>query len=357
MAFLILLFRPDVLDKIPEKSEQQITTIRTSFADAVQAAAPAVVNIYTSKSSRSATNPLLNDPLFRRFFGESDKQPSERQHSLGSGVIVSHHGYILTNNHVIAGADKIYVMLQDGRKTVASLIGTDPETDIAVLQIDLRPLPELVINGSSQHQVGDIVLAIGNPYGVGQTVTQGIISATGRNRLGINTFEDFIQTDASINPGNSGGALVNAKGELIGINTAIYSPSGTSNGIGFAITMKLARYVLDQIVRYGSVVRGWLGIEARDLDTDTAAALGMPGTEGVVIAGILVGGPAGQAGLKLGDILISIIDKPIYTSRQAINTISSLLPGQQVEMIIVREGNPIKLIAEIGRRPNYKPRL
>jgi serine protease DegS len=259
-----------------------------SYADAVQRAAPAVVNVHTAKVITRRVHPLLEDPIFQHFFGDRFTQSRrEVQTSLGSGVLISKQGYVLTNNHVIDGADEIKVLLADGRSAQAKVVGTDPDTDLAVLRIETESLPAIVIGNSKNLRVGDIALAIGNPFGVGQTVTFGIISATGRDHLGINAFEEFIQTDAAINPGNSGGALINASGELIGINSAIYSRSGGSQGIGFAIPINLAKGVMTQIIEQGHVVRGWLGIEAQDLTAALADSFGMPDTNGVLISGVL----------------------------------------------------------------------
>ena len=240
--------------------------VAASYADAARAALPSVVHIFTSKEVKSQRSPFADDPLFRHFFGDRlDNRPQQRASGLGSGVVVSPEGYILTNNHVTTGADQIVVALRDGRETLARVVGSDPETDLAVLKIDLKNLPAITIGRSEGLRVGDVALAIGNPFGVGQTVTMGIISATGRNQLGLNSYEDFIQTDAAINPGNSGGALVDANGNLTGINTAIFSKSGGSQGIGFAIPVKLAMEVMKSIIEHGQVIRGWLGIEVQPL--------------------------------------------------------------------------------------------
>ncbi|RRQ22621.1 Do family serine endopeptidase [Thiohalobacter thiocyanaticus] len=323
-----------------------------SYADAVDRAAPAVVNIYSAKVVREPLHPLFNDPLFRQFFGDRIGPQRERlQTSLGSGVIISPQGYILTNNHVVGNADEIQVMLADGRSHAAKVVGSDPETDLSVLRIEADALPVIVLGDAESLRVGDVVLAIGNPYGVGQTVTQGIVSATGRTQLGISTFENFIQTDAAINPGNSGGALINAHGELIGINTAIFSRSGGSQGIGFAIPESLARDVMKQIIENGQVVRGWLGIEAQDLTPQLAESFGLDSTDGVLIAGVLRGGPADRAGLEPGDVLTGLNGKPVSSSRQAMNAIAASRPGSQLRIEAVRRGQPLELAAEIGRRP------
>jgi len=319
-----------------------------SYAGAVGVAAPAVVNIYTTQKVRM-THPFMSDPFLRRFFGEG--MPEERmQSSLGSGVIVSPEGYILTNNHVVAQADEIIVALQDGRETRAKVIGADPGTDLALLRIELRELPIIALR-EAPTQVGDVVLAIGNPFGVGQTVTQGIISATGRQGLGINTYEDFIQTDAAINPGNSGGALVDVGGNLVGINSAIYSQSGGNMGIGFAIPVTLAKTVMSSLIKEGRVVRGWMGIEVRTLDPELAAHIDAATQKGVAIAGIVRSGPAHQAGLKPGDILVRIDNKPVDNAAQAINLIAGIKPGTEANVVVMRGKQEVELKVNIGERP------
>lgn len=322
-----------------------------SYATAVQRAAPAVVNVYTRKVITERTHPLLNDPLFRRFFGDYFDAPRERtQTSLGSGVVVSDRGYVLTNYHVIEDADAIELLIADGRALNATVVGVDPETDLAVLKVETNDLPVITVS-SRDLQVGDVVLAIGNPFGVGQTVTQGIVSATGRNRLGINTFEDFIQTDAAINPGNSGGALINAHGELVGINTAIFSRSGGSMGIGFAIPANLAQGVLAQIIEEGQVVRGWLGIEAQDLSSQLAESFGLDSVHGVVVAGVMRGGPAHDAGLRPGDIILAIDGARIADARGALNAIARVRPGHSLHIEGLRAGEPFETDAEVVQRP------
>jgi serine protease DegS len=295
---------------------------------------------------------MLDDPLFQRFFGDRFDQPRQRlETSLGSGVIISPEGYVLTNNHVIEGAEEILVGLHDGRSVNAAVVGSDPETDLAILRIELPELPSLVIGRSDELEVGDVVLAIGNPFGVGQTVTMGIVSATGRSQLGINTFEDFIQTDAAINPGNSGGALINARGELVGINTAIYSRTGGSQGIGFAIPMGIAKDVLTQIVEHGRVARGWLGVEIQDLTPELAESFGHPDTAGALIAGVLRNGPAHKAGLEPGDILTEVDDQAITGVREALNSIARIRPGTRIRLNGTRQGEPFTLDAIVGERP------
>ncbi len=324
-----------------------------SYAMAVEAAAPAVVNIFTARIVTQRLNPILEDPLLRKFFGNNlHPVPRKRlETSLGSGVIMSAQGYVLTNNHVIDAADQIRVQLQDGRDTVARVVGIDPDTDLAVLKIDLDNLPSITLSAPDTLRVGDVVLAIGNPFGVGQTVTMGIISARGRSELGINTFENFIQTDAAINPGNSGGALISAHGELVGINTAIFSKSGGSQGIGFAIPNKLAKGVMQQIIENGRVIRGWLGVEAQNITPELAESFGMEKPTGVLIAGLLRHGPADKAGLQAGDIIIKIGDKPAATAHDTLNAIANTAPGTSVELTVLRNGKIGVLSAVVGERP------
>ena len=323
-----------------------------SYADAVERAAPAVVNVYTARVITERRSPLLDDPLFRYFFGDSFSEKKKRlETSLGSGVIVSPQGYVLTNNHVVADADQIQIMLSDSRNAKADVVGVDPETDLAVLKIELTDLPSVVIGNSEHLRVGDVVFAIGNPFGVGQTVTQGIVSATGRYKLGISTFENFIQTDAAINPGNSGGALINAHGELIGINTAIFSQSGGSQGIGFAIPESLAKDVMKQIIERGRVVRGWLGIEAQDLTPALAQSFGLEHTNGMLIAGIVRGGPADQAGLNPGDLVTAVDGKAVVDAHEAMERIARSMPGTKLEVEGLREGRSFHTQVEIIQRP------
>lgn len=323
-----------------------------SYADAVSRAAPAVANLYTAKMvNKSSGHPLLEDPVFRRFFGDNLPKQRRMESSLGSAVIMSPEGYLLTNNHVVAGADQIVVALKDGRETLARLIGSDPETDLAVLKIDLQNLPAITLGRSDQIDIGDVTLAIGNPFGVGQTVTMGIISATGRNQLGLNTYEDFIQTDAAINPGNSGGALVDAHGNLIGINTAIFSKSGGSQGIGFAIPVKLARDVMKAIIEHGQVIRGWLGIEVQPLTPELAESFGLQGRAGILVAGIYRNGPAQKAGLQPGDLILQIGDEAAIDGRRSMNQVARAKPGERIDIEVLRNGETLKLTAEIGIRP------
>ena len=363
-AFIVLVFlKPELIDRGGTVVEiLQETTVPTttrapthgpvSYADAVERTSPSVVNIYTAKIVTERRNPLQDDPFFKRFFDDIPNIPRKRlETSLGSGVIVSSQGYILTNNHVIQGADEIRVILANGETPSAKVVGTDPDTDLAVLKINYVKLPAITIGQSKKLRVGDVVLAIGNPFGVGKTVTMGIVSATGRNQLGINTFENFIQTDAAINPGNSGGALINANGKLVGINTAIFSRSGGSQGIGFAIPASLARDVMQQIIEHGRVLRGWLGIEAQDLTPQLAESLGMDSTDGVLIAGVLRDGPAAQAQLTPGDIIVTINFKPIINSRDSLNQIAGFAPGTNITLGIIRQGEKLEINAMVSERP------
>ena len=317
-----------------------------SFRSAAQSASPAVVSINTSKAPENNTQ--SNDPWFRFFFG--DQGQSQPQTGLGSGVIVSPAGYILTNNHVIEEADQIEVVLNDGRKSAAQVIGTDPETDLAILKIDQTDLPVITLGNSDALQIGDPVLAIGNPFGVGQTVTSGIVSALGRTQLGINTFENFIQTDAAINPGNSGGALVDTNGFLMGINTAIYSRSGGSMGIGFAIPTSTARSVMEAIVRYGQVTRGWIGVEPQDLTPELAESFGLETGTGVIITGVLQNGPAAQAGIRPGDVITSVAGKPVNNVAQLLSAVAALKPGEPATLDVTRKAGKSQVSVTPARR-------
>ena len=364
IATLILLIAPEwvlpqVATPVQEPQPQQHVASNVpamqgpvSYADAVNAAAPAVVNIYARKVVKRRTNPLLNDPALRRFFGESE-QPSDRmQSSLGSGVIMSNEGHIITNFHVIEGADEITVALFDGRDEEATLVGSDPESDLAVLQINLPDdIAPATITNVDGHDVGDVVLAIGNPFGVGQTVTMGIISAKGRNRLGLNTYEDYIQTDAAINPGNSGGALINAYGELVGINTAIFTQSGGSEGIGFAIPADIAHRTMADIARYGTTIRGWLGIEVQEASPELLKSLKLPEKlTGLLVTGVFPEGPAEQAGLAAGDIIIGLNGDSANNAVDAMNRIASLRPGDKISVEFLRSGEQLSTTAFAGLR-------
>lgn len=329
----------------------QVVAGPASYAAAVSYASPAVANLYSTKVVSTPIHPLFSDPLLRHFFGDSLPQQRRLESSLGSAVIMSGEGYLLTNHHVVANAEQIVVALRDGRETLGRVIGTDPETDLAVLKIDLPELPVIKTGESDQIRIGDVVLAIGNPFGVGQTVTMGIISATGRNQLGINTYEDFIQTDAAINPGNSGGALVDAGGQLLGINTAIFSRSGGSQGIGFAIPVKLATSVMESIIEHGKVVRGWLGLEVQTLTPELAEAFGLGQRPGILVAGVLRDGPAARAGLRPGDIILSIAGQLAGDGRSSMNQVAKMRPGELMPMLVLRQGAELELQAEVGVRP------
>jgi serine protease DegQ len=317
-----------------------------SLSSAAKKASPAVVSINTSKAARRS--PRSDDPWFRFFFGDQGDQP---QIGLGSGVIVSTDGYILTNNHVVEGADEIDVTLNDSRHARGKVIGTDPDTDLAVLKIELDKLPVIVLGNSDNLQVGDQVLAIGNPFGVGQTVTSGIVSALGRNQLGINTFENFIQTDAAINPGNSGGALIDVNGNLEGINTAIYSRSGGSMGIGFAIPVSTAKQVLEDIVKEGKVTRGWIGVEPNDLSPELAETFGVKARKGAIITGVLQNGPAARAGIRPGDVITGVGEKQIGNVQELLTAVAGLKPGNAARFALQRGSDKMELDVTPGLRP------
>jgi serine protease DegQ len=369
--FIVMILKPSWLYGIQSSTLVDSITLREgaydsgsispgSYHEAVKKSMPAVVNIFTSKAaskskSRKGNNGNSADPLFKFFFGDQppDDEPSS---SLGSGVLVSPEGIILTNHHVISDASDIDVALADGRKLKAQVIGSDPETDIAVLKIEAKNLPTPITLGKidSVH-VGDVVLAIGNPFGVGQTVTSGIVSAMGRDHVGINTFENFIQTDAAINPGNSGGALIDTRGNLIGINTAIFSNNGGSMGIGFAIPVNLAKQVMESILNNGSVTRGWIGVEPQNLSKELAESLGIAGnTEGVILSGVLEGGPAERGGAKPGDVLIAVNNQATKDVRQLLNQIAQLGPGNEATIKVLRKGKELELKVSIGKRPKPK---
>ena len=357
--FVLVTLKPEWLNRRPSlqgvtlleaPSNAPGTVMPGSMSPAAKSAAPAVVSIATTQVRTS--HPLANDPWFRFFYG--DREDDSPQMGLGSGVIVSPEGYILTNNHVVEGAQEIEVTLSDSRRTTAKVIGTDPDTDLAVLRITLDRLPVIAMGNSDTVQVGDKVLAIGNPFGVGQTVTGGIISALGRNQLGINTFENFIQTDAAINPGNSGGALVDVNGSLLGINTAIYSRSGGNMGIGFAIPVNTARQVLDGLVRNGQVTRGWIGVEPVELNSDLAETFGIQQTEGVIITGVLQNGPAFKAGLKPGDVLLAVGEKDVRNVSELLTLIAAQTPGTAVKMRIKRRNADMTLEVTPAPRPAAK---
>ncbi|MDP5240655.1 trypsin-like peptidase domain-containing protein [Uliginosibacterium sp. 31-16] len=367
VLFVIVTFKPEWLPRtrlmpassgVPvassaesqaENNGQQPTT--GGYATAAQRALPAVVHVFTSKEVVAPQHPLLNDPFFKHFFGDSGQQQTQRSSGLGSGVLVSTDGYILTNNHVIEGADAIEIALNDGKKFAARIVGRDPETDIAVLRIDSKEkLPAISFSPASSVHVGDVVLAIGNPFGVGQTVTMGIVSAMGRTQLGINTFENFIQTDAAINPGNSGGALVDTQGRLLGINTAIYSRSGGSLGIGFAIPAASAQSIMEQIIKTGRVTRGWIGVQVQEITPDLIEAFKLP-AKGALIAGIARNSPAQKAGVLPGDVLTAIDGQPIVNAHGVLESVARLPPGQLAKLSLIRRGKTLEAVTQIAQRP------
>jgi serine protease DegQ len=322
-----------------------------SYHQSAKKAMPSVVNISTSRSSKAAANnPLLNDPFFKRFFGDQLPQ-DQKVASSGSGVIMSPQGHILTNNHVITGADVIEVGLADGRKSKAKVIGADPDTDLAVIQVDIKELPAITLGQSDSAQVGDVVLAIGNPFGVGQTVTMGIISALGRNSVGLNTYENFIQTDAAVNPGNSGGALVDVNGNLIGINSAIYSRNGGSLGIGFAIPTSTIKTVMEAIITDGQVIRGWIGVEPQDITAEMAESFNFTQTSGTIVAAVIRGGPADLAGIKPGDILLEIEGKKINNRTEMLLQVANLKPNSKVKFKVIRRATELPIEITVGKRP------
>ena len=361
VLFVVSTLRPDLVSWGGNRG--QVVTIRESapaaasakgpsYNDAVARATPAVVSVLTSKEAKGpADRTYMDDPFFRRFFKDEKPVESRRQSSLGSGVIVSADGFILTNHHVVEQADAIEVALADGRRTPARLVGADPETDLAVLKAELVEAPSIAFGQAERMKVGDVVLAIGNPYGVGQTVTMGIVSALGRTHLGINTFENFIQTDAAINPGNSGGALIDSGGNLIGINTAMYSRTGGSQGIGFAIPESVARQVMEQIISSGDVTRGWIGVEAQDLSRDLVDSFGLESTKGALIAEVERGGPAEKAGVKVGDILTKVQDQPVVDAVGMLNLVTALGPGSTATLTLLRNQTPVTVEVNIAKRP------
>jgi serine protease DegQ len=358
ILFVVATLRPDLLARVTGRNtvvlvQEAAPVIEApkvdSLAGAAKKALPSVVNVYTSKEARQR-NPLIDDPLLRRFFPDLQAGP-RRTTSLGSGVIVSSEGYVLTNNHVIDGADDIQLVLADGRRLRATVRGNDPESDLAVLKAEGRDFPAITFGTLERVQVGDAVLALGNPFGLGNTVTHGIVSALGRNHLGMNRFEDFIQTDAAVNPGNSGGALIDATGNLIGINSAIYSENGVSQGIGFAIPVSLARTVLEQIIRDGEVTRGWLGIEPQELTPETAAGLALQNVSGLLIRSVIKNSPADKAGLQVRDVLLEIDGRPTKDSAALLSEIAALTPGRQATLKVLRDKKPMQVAVVVGRRP------
>jgi len=368
VLFVVTTLRPDWLGAKPQHRSPQgtvgllpspdsnVSQAPGSYAGAVSVAAPAVVNIHTTKRVSVSRIPLPPDPVMRKFFEQMPGfSQTQQTTSLGSGVVVSAKGHVLTNLHVIEGADEIVVALTDGRQAVAKVLGVDADSDLAVLQVEMSQLPVLGIELLDPPRIGDVVLAIGNPFGVGQTITMGIVSALGREGLGINTYENFIQTDAAINPGNSGGALVDTNGRLVGINTAIYSRTGGSLGIGFAIPAAAAQKVLSEIVTFGFVKRGWLGIEPQDLTPDLARAFGLERVRGVIIAGIMRDGPGAKGGLKVGDIVQTIAGHPVNDTQRLMARIAANAPGETVELGIYRNGRTQTLALTLGQRP-VKPK-
>ena len=328
-----------------------------SYRDAARAALPAVVHIYTTQAVKKQRHPLLDDPIFRHFFGDRQDLLPQRNSGLGSGVLVSTNGYILTNFHVVDASSDIQVALNDGSTHKATIIGSDPESDLAVLQIKADNLPAVTFGQMESLRVGDVVLAIGNPFGVGQTVTMGIVSALGRSHLGINTFENFIQTDAAINPGNSGGALVDTNGHLVGINTAIYSQTGGSLGIGFAIPVSSAKSIMEQIIQNGTVTRGWVGVEAQEITPELAESFGLPDSEGALIAGVVRGSPADVAGILPGDVLLTVGGKQVKDPQAMLELIAALKPDENTSFRLRRDRNIVDKKVLIGKRPDMRGEL
>jgi serine protease DegS len=348
------LLSPSQLTQPASQSNADVVSPVTSYADAVASAFTSVVTIYTSKQVKQKTHPLLNDPIFNQLFGEQleRRQRSRTETNLGSGVIISADGYIITNQHVIDGADEILVLLSDGRGSQAELVGEDKETDIAILRIPINGLNPIEVADSLPVRVGDVVLAIGNPLNVGQTVTMGIISATGRNRIGLTTFENFIQTDAAINPGNSGGALINAHGQLIGINTAIFSQAVGAQGIGFAIPISIALDIKQQLIDHGKVTRGWIGVVGdRQITAKAAMETGNPGIRGALIVGVFLDSPADQAGIRAGDIIVAINNDPVDSIRDLLEIITLHRPGELIEVTVYRGSEKMSFSMRATERP------
>ena len=340
---------------IVQASSHMMTGMPISYAEAVKKAMPSVVNLYSAKEFRTR-HPMLSDPLLRRFFGQQMDQGQQKTFSLGSGVIVSPQGYILTNNHVVEGADTIDLVTTDGRRFTGKIVGTDPDTDIAVLKIDGDHLPAITLGNDELLQVGDPVLAIGNPFGVTNTVTSGIVSALGRNSLGINEYENFIQTDAAINPGNSGGALINSSGNLIGINTAIFSRTGGTMGIGFAIPVSLAKPIMEQIIETGHVTRGYMGVVFSQIGGGPPGRPAVRSEKGALIRDVVPGGPADRAGLRSGDIVVGINGKTTDDAATLRNQISGMAPGSRAPLKVSRGGDEVRLEIEVARRPKQLAR-
>lgn len=363
-SFFTHSFRPVTMTVNANPGSVDAVTPGTSFAPIVKNALPAVVSISASKmvkadSADEGLSPLFNDPFFRQFFGQvpRGKVPEQRERGLGSGVIINPDGYILTNNHVIDGASDVKIYLNDKRELKARIIGADPRTDIAVIKVDEKNLPTLPIGNSSEVQVGDLALAIGNPFGVGKTVTMGIISATGRGNLGIEDYEDFIQTDAAINPGNSGGALINTRGELIGINTAILSGGGGNQGIGFAVPVNMARHVMDQIVKNGKVSRGYMGVMVQEVTPELARAFHLNNNNGALVGEVTIDGPAAKAGLERGDVITELNGEKVTDSRELRLKISQTPPGTTINLKLIRNGNEQAVSFKLGELPNDKTQI
>ena len=367
VLFTLNTLKPEWLGRAPHTSAPPQVTVNSvpasegeapapagSYREAARTALPAVVHIYTTQEVRSQRHPLFDDPIFRHFFGERPEGRNQRNSGLGSGVIVSADGYILTNFHVIESADDIQVSLNDGKTYKATTVGTDPESDLAVLRITAQDLPAITFGQMENLRVGDVVLAIGNPFGVGQTVTMGIVSALGRSHLGINTFENFIQTDAAINPGNSGGALVDVAGNLVGINTAIYSRTGGNHGIGFAIPVSSARSIMEQIIASGAVTRGWIGVEAQEITSELADSFNLPDTAGALIAGVVRGSPADRAGIRPGDVLLSINGTTVTDPQVMLDLIAGLAPETEARFRLRRDTSIQELLIRIGKRPTLQ---
>jgi serine protease DegQ len=364
LLFVVSTLRPDLLGwnarsnvvTIKEPLAQSVASQVTSFSDAAQKAMPAVVNISTTKEVKLSRHPLMEDPVFRYFFGDQVGAQTQKSTNLGSGVIVSEKGYVLTNSHVVEAADEIEVVLVDGRRARARVVGSDPDTDLAVLKVDLPKLPAITFGDPEHARVGDVVLAIGNPYGFGSTVTLGIVSALGRSNLPINIpFQNYIQTDAAVNPGNSGGALVDISGNLIGINSSIYSGTGSYVGIGFAIPATVAKGVLEQIIQHGAVTRGWIGVGAQDMTAEIAESFKLTGARGALISEVLNGSPADKSGVKPGDILIAVNGRSVTDSTAMLTLISALQPGAQAQLKVIRDRRETDLLVTVGRRPKPPP--
>lgn len=363
VLFVVSTLRPDLLTwrlrsnvvTIKEPTAAVPARNAASFSAAARKAMPAVVNIFTSQDVKRPRHPLQDDPVFRYFFGNPFDQDVQRREGLGSGVIVSNTGYVLTNHHVIESVDQIEVAFADSRKVSARVVGADPETDLAVLKIEVPDVPSITFAQPNHLKVGDIVLAIGNPFGVGQTVTLGIVSGLGRSHLGIATYENFIQTDAAINPGNSGGALVDVRGNLVGINTAILSQTGAAAGIGYAIPVSIVRQVMEQIIQKGSVTRGWVGVGVQDITKELAESFKLPSTNGVLISQVERDGPAARAGVKLGDVLVAVNDDPVADSISMLNVIAALAPGSHARLKLLRAQGETEVTVTVGRRPRPQP--